>query len=109
MIDTFATGDIDTAKELLAGDYIQHNFAYGTGRIKVQVNLLHLPTSVNFHQNITVYLAEFLLEKGYEVHGLIRRSSAVVVADAEYSAEEKAKFDDANIPVIYVDAEDDEL
>ncbi|BFK53644.1 hypothetical protein LJE12_14170 [Blautia sp. DFI.6.71] len=54
MIDTFATGDIDTAKELLAGDYIQHNFAYGTGRIKVQVNLLHLPTSVNFHQNITV-------------------------------------------------------
>ena len=26
----------------------------------------------------------------------------------EYSAEEKAKFDDANIPVIYVDAEDDE-
>ena len=54
LIDTFATGDIDTAKELLAGDYIQHNFAYGTGRIKVQVNLLHLPTSVNFHQNITV-------------------------------------------------------
>ena len=33
---------------------------------------------------------------------------AVVVADAEYSAEEKAKFDDANIPVIYVDAENDE-
>lgn len=32
LIDTFATGDTDTAKELLAEDYIQHNLAYGTGR-----------------------------------------------------------------------------
>ena len=32
LIDTFATGDIDIAKELLAEDYIQHNLAYGTGR-----------------------------------------------------------------------------
>ena len=30
--DTFATGDTDIAKELLAEDYIQHNLAYGTGR-----------------------------------------------------------------------------
>ena len=32
LIDIFATGDIDIAKELLAEDYIQHNLAYGTGR-----------------------------------------------------------------------------
>ena len=32
LIDTFATGDTDTAKELLAEDYIQHNLSYGTGR-----------------------------------------------------------------------------
>lgn len=32
LIDTFATGDTNTAKELLAEDYIQHNLAYGTGR-----------------------------------------------------------------------------
>ena len=32
LIDTFATGDTDIAKELLAEDYIQHNIAYGTGR-----------------------------------------------------------------------------
>ena len=32
LIDTFATGNTDIAKELLAEDYIQHNLAYGTGR-----------------------------------------------------------------------------
>lgn len=32
LINTFATGDIEAAKELLAEDYIQHNLAYGTGR-----------------------------------------------------------------------------
>ena len=32
LINTFATGDTDIAKELLAEDYIQHNLAYGTGR-----------------------------------------------------------------------------
>lgn len=32
LIDTFATGDTNTAKELLAEDYIQYNLAYGTGR-----------------------------------------------------------------------------
>ena len=32
LIDTFATGDTDIAKELLAEDYIQHKLAYGTGR-----------------------------------------------------------------------------
>ena len=32
LINTFATGDTETAKELLAEGYIQHNLAYGTGR-----------------------------------------------------------------------------
>ena len=31
LISTFATGDTDTARELLADGYIQHNLAYGTG------------------------------------------------------------------------------
>ena len=31
LINTFATGDTDTARNLLADDYIQHNLAYGTG------------------------------------------------------------------------------
>ncbi len=31
LINTFATGDTDTARALLAEDYIQHNLAYGTG------------------------------------------------------------------------------
>ena len=29
--NTFATGDTDTARSLLADGYIQHNLAYGTG------------------------------------------------------------------------------
>lgn len=32
LINTFATGDTETAASLLAEDYIQHNLAYGTGR-----------------------------------------------------------------------------
>lgn len=32
LINTFATGDTETAKSLLADGYIQHNLAYGTGR-----------------------------------------------------------------------------
>ena len=32
LIETFASGDTEMAKELLAEDYIQHNLAYGTGR-----------------------------------------------------------------------------
>ena len=32
LINTFATGDTDVAKKLLAEEYIQHNLAYGTGR-----------------------------------------------------------------------------
>ena len=32
LINTFATGNIETAAALLAEDYIQHNLAYGTGR-----------------------------------------------------------------------------
>ena len=31
LINTFATGDTDTARSLLSGGYIQHNLAYGTG------------------------------------------------------------------------------
>ena len=31
LIGTFATGDTEKAKELLAPGYIQHNLAYGTG------------------------------------------------------------------------------
>ena len=31
LINTFATGDTDTAHSLLADGYIQHNLAYGTG------------------------------------------------------------------------------
>lgn len=32
LINTFTTGDTETAKSLLAESYIQHNLAYGTGR-----------------------------------------------------------------------------
>ena len=32
LINTFATGDTETAASLLAEGYIQHNLAYGTGR-----------------------------------------------------------------------------
>ena len=32
LIGTFATGDTEAAKQLLAEGYIQHNLAYGTGR-----------------------------------------------------------------------------
>ena len=32
LINTFATGDTETAKNLLAEGYIQHNLTYGTGR-----------------------------------------------------------------------------
>lgn len=32
LINTFATGDTETASRLLAGGYVQHNLAYGTGR-----------------------------------------------------------------------------
>ncbi len=31
LINTFATGDTETARELLAPGYVQHNLAYGTG------------------------------------------------------------------------------
>ena len=31
LINTFATGDTDTARKLLDENYIQHNLAYGTG------------------------------------------------------------------------------
>ena len=31
LINTFASGDTEKAKELLSPGYIQHNLAYGTG------------------------------------------------------------------------------
>ena len=31
LINTFASGDTETARELLDENYIQHNLAYGTG------------------------------------------------------------------------------
>ena len=31
LIGTFASGDTETARELLDENYIQHNLAYGTG------------------------------------------------------------------------------
>ena len=31
LIGTFATGDVEKARELLADGYIQHNLAFGTG------------------------------------------------------------------------------
>ena len=40
LINTFATGDTDAAKNLLAEGYIQHNLAYGTGRDWTYVNTL---------------------------------------------------------------------
>ncbi len=42
------------------------------------------------------------------VEDVVSEAPAVVVADAEYSAEEKAQLDEANIPVIYVDAADND-
>lgn len=42
------------------------------------------------------------------VEDVVSEAPAVVVADAEYSDDEKAKFDDANIQVIYVDTEDND-
>ena len=46
------------------------------------------------------YLAEFLLEKGYEVYGLVRRSSASDVIDAKLrwlGVEKDVRFVDGNL------------
>lgn len=45
LIGTFASGDTDTARELLDENYIQHNLAYGTGRMPLSApwNTWRLP------------------------------------------------------------------
>ena len=44
------------------------------------------------------YLAEFLLEKGYEVHGTVRRSSISNTAKIDHLlAENKIKVHDADL------------
>ncbi len=46
------------------------------------------------------YLAQFLLHKGYEVHGLVRRSSASDVMDAKLrwlGVEKDVRFVDGNL------------
>lgn len=40
LINTFATGDTEKAASLLAEGYIQHNLAYGTGRMLLSAALL---------------------------------------------------------------------
>ena len=57
LINTFATGDTEKAKSLLAEGYIQHNLAYGTGRDAFVGSVEHLAaapvkTTVN---NIRVF------------------------------------------------------
>ena len=42
LINTFATGDTKTAKELLAEGYIQHNLAYGTGAEAITKSVAYL-------------------------------------------------------------------
>ncbi len=44
------------------------------------------------------YLAEFLLEKGYEVHGIVRRSSTFNRGRIEHLREENAPFRDGLPP-----------
>ncbi len=43
------------------------------------------------------------------VDDVVTEAPAVVVADTEYSAEDQAKLDEANIPVIYVDYQSDDI
>lgn len=42
LINTFASGDSEKAKELLAPGYIQHNLAYGTGADAFVGSVCHL-------------------------------------------------------------------
>jgi GDPmannose 4,6-dehydratase len=55
------------------------------------------------------YLAEFLLEKGYEVHGMIRRSSSYNqerLEDLLTEEEAKALLDNSNFHLHYGDVSD---
>ncbi len=52
LINTFATGDAEAAKNLLAEGYIQHNLAYGTGRdafLGAVEYLASAPVKTNVH------------------------------------------------------------
>ena len=42
LINCFTTGDIETAKGLLAPGYIQHNLAYGTGADAFEIGRAHV-------------------------------------------------------------------
>ena len=45
LINTFATGDTEKARELLAEGYIQHNLAYGTGAEAFVGSVAHLASA----------------------------------------------------------------
>ena len=51
------------------------------------------------------YLAEFLLSKGYEVHGIIRRSSSVNTARISHILE-RPHDDDVNLTLHFGDVTD---
>ena len=66
LINTFATGDTDTARSLLADGYIQHNLAYGTGTGAADAGstafllvLLNVITELGIHQSIITILTAF--------------------------------------------------
>ena len=45
LINTFATGDAEAASKLLAEGYIQHNLAYGTGRVAFVGSVAYLASA----------------------------------------------------------------
>ena len=47
------------------------------------------------------YLAEFLLKKGYEVHGIVRRSSSFNTERIEHLSKEKRFFEDSEGIVLH--------
>ena len=47
------------------------------------------------------YLAEFLLEKGYEVHGIIRRSSTFNTSRIDKMFEDRIKEEKANYVTLF--------
>ena len=74
LINTFATGDTDVAKNLLAEGYIQHNLAYGTGRDAFLGSVTYLAsapvkTTVNniraFEDGDKVFMLQFVNVKIY--------------------------------------------
>ena len=74
LINTFATGDTDAAKNLLAEGYIQHNLAYGTGRDAFLGSVTYLAsapvkTTVNniraFEDGDKVFMLQFVNVKIY--------------------------------------------